>query len=469
MKNPHIDTYIKQLNEQFSTGNATEHSYRGPLQALLSALLPSSITVINEPKRSDCGAPDYILMNKNQTPVAYLEAKNFMVTSDLDGLKENKEQFDRYKKSLRCIVFTDYLDFHLYEDGEYNEEASIRIAEQKGNKIVGLEENEERFLALIEHIGKAIPKKITSPTKLANLMAAKARLLASTLIKVMEQEDEYGYFTGQLNAFKMVLIDDLEPNSFADIYAQTITYGMFAARLHDETPDDFTRQEAATLIPHSNPFLRQMFQGIAGYDLDERIAWIIDDLAEIFRVSDVQKIMQNYGSSTMKTDPIVHFYEDFLAAYDPKLRKSRGVWYTPQPVVDFIVRAIDDILQDDFGLPMGLADTSKTMVKIANTQKTKKDKVKEDTYSIPLHKVQILDPATGTGTFLASVIKKIYEKMQGQQGIWQGYVEDNIIPRINGFEILMASYAMAHLKMDLLLQQTGYKATSGNRFKNLPY
>src|SRR5690554_5547290 len=155
-------------------------------------------------------------------------------------------------------------------------------------------------------------------------------------------------------------------------------------------------------------------------------------------------------------DPIIHFYEDFLSEYDPKLRKARGVWYTPAPVVNFIVRAVDDILKTEFNLPQGLADTSKTNIKIEVQGK----KIEQE-----VHKVQILDPATGTGTFLAEVVKNIHKKFEGQQGIWSNYVENHLIPRLNGFELLMASYAMAHLKLDLLLKETGYKPTSNQRFR----
>jgi predicted helicase len=147
-----------------------------------------------------------------------------------------------------------------------------------------------------------------------------------------------------------------------------------------------------------------------------------------------------------------------LSEYDPKLRKARGVWYTPAPVVNFIVRAVDDILKTEFDLPNGLADNSKTKIKV-NAQGQNKVIEQE------VHKVQILDPATGTGTFLAEVVKHIHKKFEGQQGIWSNYVETHLLPRLNGFELLMASYAMAHLKLDLLLTEIGYKPTTNQRFR----
>ncbi len=448
--------YTKELNAQYSTGKATEHSYRPALKELLQSLIPK-LTVVNEPSRYEFGAPDYILLYKD-TPIAFIEAKDFAKTNDLAGRKENKEQFDRYKQSLDNIIFTDYLDFWLYRNGEFVD--SVRLAELRDDKIVLVNENEAKFVALIEHLANAQPQKITSSKKLAEIMAGKARLLADVISQLLAKDiEEQSDIYSQMQAFKEVLMHDITTEQFADIYAQTVAYGMFAARLHDPSPEDFTRQEAAALIPRTNPFLRQMFQYIAGYDLDERVAWIVDDLAEIFRVSDINKVMKGYGKRTRQTDPMIHFYENFLSAYNNKLRKNCGVYYTPQPIVSYIVRAVDEILQTEFGLADGLADTSKTKMTILNQKAKKRDK---DTYEIEAHKVQILDPATGTGTFLAEVINVIHDKMQGQQGIWQSYVENELLPRLNGFELLMASYAMAHLKLDMVLSETGYDTTKNN-------
>ncbi|MCG8729622.1 type ISP restriction/modification enzyme, partial [Tenacibaculum finnmarkense] len=223
--------------------------------------------------------------------------------------------------------------------------------------------------------------------------------------------------------------------------------------------------EAAELIPKSNPFLRKLFQDIAGFDLDDRIAWIVDELVQIFLASDVADIMKNFGKSTKQEDPVVHFYETFLGEYNPALRKARGVWYTPQPVVNFIVRAVDDVLKSEFKLSKGLADTSKTTIRVKTDIANKSFKSGYKEIDKEVHKVQILDPATGTGTFLSEVIKHIHKKFKGQQGIWSNYVSKDLIPRLNGFELLMASYAMAHLKMDMLLTETGYKPKDNQRFK----
>ena len=465
-----IQQYLTKINTLYITGNAREHSYRGDLQNLIMAILPD-VLVTNEPARVDCGAPDYVLTRK-EVPIGYIEAKDIGV--DLKD-KKLKEQFDRYKSGLTNLIFTDYMDFHFYKDGEFITKIAIAslkfpstggVPEGRGGssgaEIIPIPENFEQFTHLIQNFALTVSQTIKSPTKLAQMMAGKAKLMADVIEKSLNYDDEQGSrssIKSQMLSFQQMLIHDINNKSFADIYAQTIAYGMFAARYHDPTLPTFSRQEAATLIPKSNPFLRKLFQDIAGYDLDTRLDWIVEELVTIFLASDVALIMKNFGKSTKQEDPVVHFYETFLGEYNPALRKARGVWYTPQPVVNFIVRAVDDILKTEFNLPQGLADTSKIKIKKKAVTQTKgKDaKIKEVETEVEVHKVQILDPATGTGTFLAEVVKHIHKKFEGQQGIWSKYVTNDLIPRLNGFELLMASYAMAHLKIDMLLTETGYK------------
>jgi predicted helicase len=451
-----LSQYIDSINQRYKLGNATEHTFRGDLQQLIETIVPE-IRATNEPKRQSCGAPDYILTKKD-IPVGFIEAKD-IGDPDLEGNKKtgNKEQFDRYKASLNNLIFTDYLNFHLCRDGQIVMKIQIGQVTEKGIKPIN--ENFATFEAFIRDFCTHIGQTIKSSKKLAEMMAGKARLLSDVIEKALtsdESSHEDSTLKSQMEAFKQILIHDITPKGFADVYAQTIAYGMFAARLHDPTLPTFSRQEAAELIPKSNPFLRKLFGYIAGPDLDDRIKWIVDNLVDIFLHTNVEEILKDYGKNTKMEDPIIHFYETFLSEYDPKLRKARGVWYTPQPVVNFIVRAVDDILKTEFGLPQGLADNSKTKIKV--DQQGKK-------VEMEVHKVQILDPATGTGTFLAEVIKQVYRKFEGQQGIWSNYVENHLLPRLNGFELLMASYAMAHLKLDLLLTGTGFKPTTNQRFR----
>jgi predicted helicase len=450
-----IQTYLNNCNRLLQTGNAREHSYRGHLETLLNEIInDDTIEVVNEPARIvDVGAPDYSITRKD-IPIGYVEAKD-IGAKDLDGKKINKEQFDRYKNALDNLIITDYLDFLFYKNGDLINK--ISIAKIEDGDIVPLEDNYSLFVNSIKNFTTFLSQTITSPSKLAKLMAGKARLLEDVIQKAIEsdeQSDENNSLRNQLEVFKANLIHDITAESFADIYAQTIAYGLFAARLHDDTLDTFSRQEAVYLIPKSNPFLRGLFNYISGVECDDRLIWIIDSLAEIFLATNIAKLLEGFNQKTGMNDPIIHFYETFLGEYNPKLRKARGVWYTPEAVVNFIVRACDEVLKDEFALEDGLSDETKIKIKVddleAGFTKSGVQRQKE----IETHKVQILDPATGTGTFLAETIKFIKKDFWG--GSWSSYVEEHLVPRLNGFELLMASYAMAHLKLDLLLLETGY-------------
>ena len=303
-------------------------------------------------------------------------------------------------------------------------------------------------------------------------MAGKARLLQRNAAKFLTPltkayDDAPSHAKPPITPILELLIgmrDVLMPNvgadEFSDIFAQTLTYGMFAARLNDPTPESFTRYEAMGLIPKTNPFLRQFFQYVAN-NLEEELEWMVDDLADLFRAADVEKIMRGYGRTG--ADPMIHFYEDFLAEYDAGLRKDRGVWYTPIQVVKFIVGAADWALRTRFNLVDGLADRGKVEIEceeVAPQGKKMTQKVKKS-----VHRVQLLDPSTGTGTFIAEAIRQIFAKFKGNEGMWPGYVESDLLPRLNGFELLMASYTMAHIKIDFALRETGVTPSGKDRFR----
>ncbi len=442
---------------------AREHAYRADLENLINYIVPK-IDVTNEPSNvTDCGNPDYIL-TKNNIPLGFIEAKD--IGKDLNDKTLNKNQFDRYRKALDNLIITDYLWFQFFQNEVLVHE--IKIGEIQNGKVIPFTDNFSQFESLIKDFVEFVGVTIKSPQKLAKMMAGKARLLQDILEKAITSDEENFDNTelkGQYETFKNVLVHDLTPKGFSDMYAQTLAYGMFAARLHDDTLKDFSRQEAAELIPKSNPFLRKLFQEIAGPDIDDRIVTVVNNLALVFNATDIKELLKHFGQTTQANDPIIHFYETFLSEYDSKLRKDRGVWYTPEPVVKFMVRAVDDILKSEFGLSRGIADTSKTKIKVKTDIANKNYKSGYKEVEKEVHKVQILDPATGTGTFLAEIIKYIYKGFGAMQGAWPSYVEKDLIPRLNGFELLMASYAMAHLKLDLLLTETGYTPTINQRFK----
>ena len=457
MSSEPIAAYLRKVAETYATGKATEHSYRSCLKELLEELLPG-VMALNEPKQVvDCGAPDYVLTRRNGLPLGYVEAKD--LGAGLDDAR-HKEQFDRYRRALGNMMFTNYLAFQLWR-GE-RELGSVELAAVQGNKIRPLRDNFAPFAELIKVFGAYEAEPISASQDLARRMADKARLLALAVERALADAaprrasaEDLG---GQLAVFREYLISDLSPREFADVYAQTIAYGMFAARLHDQTAGDggdFSRRKAAELVPQSNPLLRKFFHHIAGYDLDGRIQWIVDDLADIFRAANVAELMTDFVKTNGRTDPFIHFYETFLGEYDPRLRKGRGVYYTPESVVRFIVRAVDDILKKEFQLADGLADAAKTMMEVGAEEEDNHSKTGLKRIAQEVHKVQVLDPATGTGAFLAQVVARVYEKFAGQKGVWPDYVKQDLLPRLNGFEVLMAPYAMAHLKLEMILQQTG--------------
>ncbi|MBY0564910.1 MAG: N-6 DNA methylase [Hyphomonadaceae bacterium] len=449
-----VQDFINSVVATHKKGNATEHSYRPALQQLFNALDPK-VSALNEPKREKVGAPDFSISRKDIV-IGHCEAKDIPI--DLKAMKDaNLAQKKRYVSGLQNLLYTNCLEWLWYRDGELKHE--IRIADF----LMGIQPAPDKFAALEALLREFIaqsPQTITSSRALAERMAGKAALIKDILANsLMEDEKGESELKAQYEAFKEHLIHDITIRDFADIYAETITYGMFAARLHDTSLNTFSRQEALELLPKSNPFLRNLFSYIAGPNLDQRIAWVIDDLADLFRASNVSALMEKYGKTTQRNDPFLHFYEDFLKAYNPEKRDARGVWYTPEPVVNFIVRAVDDVLKTEFGLEDGLADTSKVTIPWDTGQKDKKGKPLLTSKEV--HRVQILDPATGTGTFLAEVIKQIAPRVKNKApGIWASYVEKDLIPRLHGFELLMASYAMCHMKLDMVLREYGYQPTA---------
>lgn len=436
-------------------------SYRSSIEQVINGLA-EGVVALNEPKRVQCGAPDFIVQ-RGEVAIGHIEAKDLGLS--LTALNDaNKHQQQRYRHALPNLIYTNCLDWHFFANGELVAQVSIGQLQPGGQPGLSLIQPAPAQYTVLENLLRNFvaqrPQSITSPQVLAKLMAGKAALIKDVLRQALEADAEQQTpLAGQYQAFKEHLIHDITRADFADLYAETMAYGLFAARLHDPSLETFSRQEALELLPKSNPFLRSLFGYVAGPELDERVRWIVDDLALVFQATNAQKLMQGFGSLTGRHDPFLHFYETFLAAYNPAKRKARGVWYTPEAVVNFIVRAVDDVLQTEFGLAEGLADTSKITIAWDSGQNDKKGKPilarKE------VHRVQVLDPATGTGTFLAEVIKQIEPKVKDvAPGMWSGYIEKDLIPRLHGFELLMASYAMCHMKLDMMLTELGYQPSA---------
>lgn len=451
-----LKSYLAEVKREFGTGVSTEHTHRGALKALVESFSPD-IVAINEPKRVECGAPDYVV-KRGGLSIGYIEAKD--VGKSLDEA-ERSEQLDRYLRSLENLVLTDYLEFRWYHRGELRERARLARLTRDG-KIVSEKKGEADLVRLFESFLDQSPVPITSSKELSERLARLAREIQRAVVKAFEQDLASTELRNLRRAFAEVLIPDLDlpekTAEFADMYSQTIVYGLFAARCNHAGPEPFRRLGAARSIPRTNPFLRQLFETITGTALDdEPYVDYVEDVVTILDHTDLDSVLADFGKRTKQEDPVVHFYETFLAAYDPKLRERRGVYYTPEPVVSYIVRSVDSILKSHFGLGGGLMDSSTVEYEeeapvMDRYGKPDPSKLPERKMK-PSPKVLILDPACGTGTFLYAVIDHIRQDFMahGNAGYWSAYVRDHLLPRIFGFELLMAPYAVAHFKLGMML------------------
>jgi len=446
--------YLDALSKKLGGGIATEHTYRFAIQQLLE-VSGDHITATNEPKRTACGAPDFSITRKNVL-LGYVETKDIGTSLDemVQGKGPHGRQFIRYRDGLPNWILTDYLEFLWFVHGKKRLAARLAEVDAKG-KIRPEPDAEKKLGQLLQAFFTEPALTVATAKDLAVSMAHMTRIVRDLITEALKKEVEEteqrrvkekagGYSAAPsargpwleqwLAAFREVLIPDLDEAQFADMFAQTLAYGLFAARVHMPPDKQFSRESAAFNLPKTNPFLRKLFQEIAG-DMPDVIAWAVDDIVELLKHADMAEILKDFGKGKGKEDPVVHFYETFLAAYDPKMRELRGVYYTPEPVVSYIVRSIDHLLKTRFNRPKGLAD--------------------ENTL--------ILDPATGTGTFLYFVIDQIHQSFAKQKGAWDDYVANHLLNRIFGFELLMAPYAVAHLKLGMQLEQTGYKFGSDQR------
>lgn len=451
-----IANYLDDVSEQFYSGHAIEHAYRPALQRLMNSF--DDTVAVNDPKHSEHGAPDFVFLKKSNTKIikGYAEAKDITVSLDKTEKTNQMERYGGYAN----LFLTDYLEFRFFKNGEKYQ--TISLGHVKDGKLYKTPENGEMLAREIEAFLELPPEKIRSGRRLAEIMGGKARRIRDNVIQYLKEDDDKSVELLKIyDMMKKLLVHDLTEEKFADMYAQTLVYGLFVARYGDSTPDTFSRTEARDLVPASNPFLRHFFDHIVGPNFDVRLGYIVDELCEVFSVSNVQEIVHKHlriqDQTSDAKDPIIHFYEDFLQEYDPAERKKMGAYYTPIPVVKYIVRQVDRILKEEFGIAKGLAseETIDHWVETGQDHRTDKRRKLETGYNVKLPRVQVLDPAVGTATFLNETIKFIYEGFKGQEGRWPGYVNDNLVKRLHGFELMMAPYTIAHLKLGMTLKETG--------------
>ncbi len=450
---PDINQYLDEVQAQLATKQAREHTYRPAQVSFFDSF--ENIKTANDQARTIHGSTDYVFRNRNNEDIVlgYGEAKDIDV--DLDKV-EKTEQLERYG-GYNNLILTNYIEFRFFKNGKRY--AQVEIAKlNKDHTITPLPENYAILIEEVQAFFEQTPEEIKSAKRLSEIMGAKARRIRMNVEILLKANAENSKSAPEVSKvfglMRELLVHDLTPEKFADMYAQTLVYGLFVARYSDESPKSFSREEARDLVPASNPFLREFFDHIAGPRFEKGLAVIVDELCQVFRVSEVTSIIDRYlklegENQNDAKDPIIHFYEDFLAEYDPSEKKKMGAYYTPTPVVKYMVRAVDKVLKEQFGLSKGLADSSKTVQKVP--VQGKKNKYWDREY----HKVQILDPATGTGTFLNEIIKFVHEGFKGQEGMWPAYVRENLIPRLHGFELMMGAYTIAHLKLGLTLKNLG--------------
>ena len=424
-----VQDYLAEVQEKYQTGVAREHAYRPALQTLLESA-GEGINAVNDAARSEIGMPDFVVMSaEGNAPIGIVEAKDI---GDQLNRTERSAQMRRYMAHGN-VILTDYLEFRWYVNGEAR--ATVRIAKASKGRIERIPKAYADLTKMLRRFASEAGPPINSARELARRLAGIAREIAYYIEKDLDSKSPDKNLLEQKGAFEETLLPNLSHKEFADMYAQTFAYGLFAARVnHIGDPAGFALRGAAADIPQTNPFLRQLFHH-SSFGLGRRLDWMMQSLVNVLRRADMDDILADFGKRTQQTDPVVHFYETFLGAYNPALREQRGVYYTPEPVVKYIVRGVDHILKSQFQRPRGLAD----------------------------EKTLILDPAVGTGTFLYFVIERIKEAFVGQRGLWKSYVQRHLLTRLFGFELLMAPYTVAHMNLSLQLKEADYEFKEGER------
>ncbi len=435
-----IHNYLKKITETTVLGDAREESFYPHLSSFVAefgnSIGKKKIQVTTLPKKTEAGNPDFRIWDGKQSIVGYIEAKK--PGENLDVWEDSK-QLKRYRDVFPNLILTDFFEFRLYRKGQLIDKVQVaRPFIAKKLKTIPPIENEEKFNALLAKFFAFSLPKVYSAESLAEELAKRTRFLRDEVIaKELEEEEKgKGPIYGFYQAFKKYLIADLKEAGFADIYSQTITYGLFAARTRAN--GSFNRKLAFDLIPPTIGILRDVFQFISLGKLPLQMEVIIDDIAEVLQAAEVSNILHEYYRKGKGEDPIVHFYETFLNIYDPATREKRGVYYTPEPVVKYIVRAIHDLLKTHFDLQDGLASKE----------------------------VTLLDPAGGTLTFPAEAIKLAVQEFTskyGDGGLNQ-FFQNHILKHYYAFELMMAPYAIGHIKIAFLLEELGYKMKEDDRF-----
>jgi len=431
--------YQNYLNEICKIYNqeSTEASYYSALKKFLEDYLSeekNQTNILIQPKKTEVGIPDFILKTKEGKITGYIEAKE--PDKNIYSLnKTDTEQIERYNAALPNLILTNFIDFILFRNGQKIKE--VRIAQPVTLKLKNpipqkIDELNDLFGTFFDF---SIPQ-VSTAEKLAEELAKRTKLLTHYVLEELKtnlQSSVHNFF----KAFQEELIPSLDLEHFADMYSQTISYGLFSARIRAKE-NSFSRLNAYQYIPSTIPLLRTLFHYITGPDLPESLGWIIDEIANVLSSTDTGSILKDFHTTKWTDDPVIHFYETFLEVYNPKEREKRGVYYTPAPVVSYIVRSIHELLKSEFNKKDGLADKS----------------------------VTLLDPAAGTLTFPATAIKLAKQELadRGKAGIFPQLVKEHLLKNFYAFELMVAPYAIGHFKISIALEDLGYQLGKDERF-----
>lgn len=454
-----FQNYIKEIYKLIERGDAREESFYSALGNLIRTYgqnLKKKTEVTVLPKKSEAGNPDVRVWDGKSLIAGYIEAKH-PSERNLEHI-ESSEQLKRYREAYPNLILTNFLEFRLYRNGEYWKE--VKIADYKLAKTAPEYPtiiHKGEFSELLNLFFDFTQPRIRTPRALAEILSKKAKIMRDYII--LPSLEEKPYFSTLYQAFKTHLLKDLTPEAFADLFAQTFTYGLFIARYQYETEGTlfgkkvsslpFTTKTAYDFIQKSFGILREVFRIISTEDMPENLELIVDDIVDILNHTEIYKLLSHYNEGRRK-DPVYHLYETFLFNYDPERKKKLGIYYTPLEVVSFIVNSVNSILKDKklFQAQDGLA-----------TYKT--DSLENS--------VTLLEPAVGTGTFLVEAIEKAIEEAKNKysksKDFITQFIRNHILEHFFAFEILIAPYVVSHLKTLFSLSQEGFKFTEKEKLK----
>jgi uracil phosphoribosyltransferase len=445
-----IETYFKNIEKIYKTGVAVEATYRPAFVSMIDGI-DKNLQAFNEQKQIKCGSPDIIVL-KNKLSVGYIELKDIGV--NLDKV-EASEQLKKYFKQLDNLILSDYLDFRLYVKGELKQ--SVKIGEVKNNKIVL---DKVKINDLTELLNYFLNKQVEQINN-SQALAFKLARLAKGIREIVLTEINNGTTTHLIQDIRnniTKISNDKTPETFADVYAQTVTYSLFMARCNHIGNEEFSRFNAISDIPKTVTLIKDLF-GYAFCDnvVHETFYYLIEDIITILANTNIDKIKKEYYKEGNKANLIINFYEPFLKEFDSETKQDRGVFYTPTQVVNFMVRATDNIVKTKFNTKNGLANIDiiehSVITECATDEnknkKNKNSKIITKTRKTP--RVIILDPAGGTGGYLNGVIEHIKKDtgIDEKSGMWGEYVNNYLIPKLQMFEVMIAPYTMAHLNLQM--------------------